>query len=76
MAKHGINVEVKTLASSRAATPARKLVKELWRQCSYINSKRLKAACEDWRYFWSFYVSVKDPNRPGFIDLHSAKTRI
>lgn len=36
----------------RYSEQARQLVKDLWRKCGYINSKRLKEACEDWLPHW------------------------
>ena len=36
----------------RYSDEARELVRELWRKCGYINSKRLKEACEDWLPHW------------------------
>jgi hypothetical protein len=36
----------------RYSDDARELLRQLWKKCGYINSKRLKEACEDWLPHW------------------------
>ena len=55
----------------RYSEQARQLVKDLWRKCGYINSKRLKEACEDWLPHWED-KSVSDETKAELLRMSAS----